>query len=102
MSDAKKYDTNKPRVDLIPTEPVLEIAKVLSFGASKYGDHNWRRGMAWSRIYAATQRHLMKWNAGQEMDEESGESHLAHAAVNLIFLLYYNEHHKELDDRYKP
>lgn len=102
MSDAKKFDTNKVRVDLLPTESMFEIAKVLTFGANKYGEHNWRRGMAWSRVYAAAQRHMMKWNAGETHDEESGENHLAHAAVNLIFLLYYSEHHKDLDDRHKP
>lgn len=99
MSDAKKYDTDKLRVDLLPTGPLFEVSKVLGFGAEKYGSHNWRRGMAWSRVYAAAQRHLMKWNAGETYDEESQINHLAHACVNIMFLLHYTEEHPELDDR---
>jgi hypothetical protein len=101
MSDAKKFDSDKLRLDLLPSESLFEVAKVLQFGACKYGDHNWKKGMQWSRLYAATQRHLMKWNAGETTDSESGINHLAHAATNILFLIYYTEHHAELDDRFK-
>lgn len=99
--EGKKFDGGKIRVDLLPSESLFEVAKVLGFGADKYGEHNWRNGMAWSRLYAAAQRHMMKWNAGETHDEESGENHLAHACVNLLFLLSYEKHHKKLDDRYR-
>lgn len=97
----KKFDQGKPRVDLLPSEPLFELAKVLTFGATKYGEHNWRQGMAWSRVYAAAQRHMMKWNSGETYDDETGLNHLSHACVNLLFLLYYSEHFEELDDRFK-
>lgn len=96
-----KYDEDKPRMDLIPSEALLEIAKVMGFGAEKYGDHNWRNGMNWSRIYAAAQRHMAKWNSGDTYDEETKLNHLAHACVNMIFLLYYTEKGVGNDDRYK-
>ena len=99
--EGKKFDCGKVRVDLLPSESLFEVAKVLGFGADKYGEHNWRKGMAWSRLYAAAQRHMMKWNAGETHDEESGMNHLAHACVNLLFLLSYSEHHPDLDDRFK-
>lgn len=99
--EGKKFDDGKLRVDLLPSESLFEVAKVLGFGAIKYGEHNWRKGMEWSRLYAAAQRHMMKWNAGETHDEESGMNHLAHACVNLLFLLSYQENHKDLDDRFK-
>lgn len=99
--EGKKFDGGKIRVDLLPTESLFEVAKVLGFGADKYGEHNWRKGMAWSRLYAAAQRHMMKWNAGETHDEESGHNHLAHACVNLLFLLTFKDTHPDLDDRFK-
>lgn len=101
-AEGKKFDEGKVRVDLIPTESLFAVAEVLTFGASKYGEHNWRKGMAWSRLYAAAQRHMMKWNAGETHDEESGKNHLAHACVNLLMLLSYEKSCRELDDRFKP
>jgi len=101
-AEGKKFDEGKVRVDLLPTESLFAVAEVLTFGASKYGEHNWRKGMAWSRLYAAAQRHMMKWNAGETHDEESGKNHLAHACVNLLMLLSYEKSCRELDDRFKP
>lgn len=101
LCEGKKFDDGKVRVDLLPSESLFEVAKVLGFGADKYGEHNWRKGMEWSRIYAAAQRHMMKWNAGETHDEESGHNHLAHACVNLLFLLTLKDTHPDLDDRFK-
>lgn len=97
----KKFDDGKLRVDLLPSEALFEVAKVLTFGAGKYGEHNWRQGIEWSRVYAAAQRHMMKWNAGQTYDDETGINHLAHACANLLFLLTYSGTNQDLDDRFK-
>jgi hypothetical protein len=37
-----KNDQEKPRTDLLSSTALLEISKVLSFGAKKYAAHNWR------------------------------------------------------------
>jgi hypothetical protein len=96
-----KFDGGKEPMDLIPTAPLLEIARVLDYGKQKYSAQNWRKGLAWSRVYAAAQRHLLKWNAGETTDPETGLNHLAHAAVNILFLLEYTNSRPEFDDRYK-
>lgn len=36
MSEGLKYDTGKPRTDLLPTDALLEVALVLDYGAKKY------------------------------------------------------------------
>lgn len=64
------------------------IIKVLMLGAKKYGPENWRQvDDAQRRYYNAAIRHLVSWKLGEKIDPESGESHLAHAACCLLFLL---------------
>jgi hypothetical protein len=84
---ATKADAGKLAVELLPFRALLSVGSVLEFGASKYGEHNWRRGLAWSRLLGAALRHLMAWGAGEKLDPESGLPHLAHAAASVLFLL---------------
>ena len=100
-SKGKKHDSSKLRTDLLPVQPLLDVAAVLTFGADKYGDRNWEQGIAWSRCYGAALRHLLAWQSGATKDDESGLNHLAHAACSLLFLLEYSRTHNELDDRPK-
>ena len=88
-SDDMKFDGGKHRTDLLPVRPLLEISKVLEFGAAKYGERHWEAGMDWERPYAATLRHLFAWQSGETADPETGLNHLAHAACELLFLLEY-------------
>lgn len=81
-----KYDNEKPRWDLLPVAPVREIVKVLTFGAKKYDDHNWRKCAHLSTYYAALQRHVTAFWEGEDNDPESGLSHLAHAGCCLLFM----------------
>ncbi len=96
-----KFDHGKPRMSLIPTAPLLEIAKAFTFGAEKYGDHNWRNGFTWTRISDAVLRHVLAWKEGEDKDPESGLSHLAHAACGILFLLEFELKNIGKDDRYK-
>lgn len=96
-----KHDESKRRMDLVPTSLVSSVARILELGARKYGDHNWRKGLKWSRVYAALQRHLADFWEGNDLDSESGLPHLYHAACNIAFLIEFYEKRKELDDRYK-
>ena len=95
-----KYDANKPRMDLLPSESLEEIAKVLNFGADKYSDWNWAKGFKWSRLYGATLRHLYAHMRGEQKDPETGISHLAHAGANVLFLIYHELHQVGEDDRH--
>ena len=96
-----KFDAGKVRTDLISPVAINELAKVLTFGAKKYADNNWRKGLQWSRVLGAALRHILAYMGGQDKDPETGLSHLAHAFCCLMFLLEYEITHKELDDRYK-
>lgn len=94
-----KADTGKVRMDLLPPEFLLGTAKVLDFGAQKYGDRNWEQGLAWSRVFAALERHMWAWWGGENKDAETGLSHLHHASCCLAFLSAYEARSTGTDDR---
>ena len=98
---ALKFDTGKVPLDLIPRSALMGLGEVLQMGAEKYGRHNYRKGMEWSRLVAAALRHLSSWNEGESLDPESGKSHLKHAMCCLAFLVEYEEKGIGTDDRYK-
>lgn len=101
MNDkAMKFDAGKEPHDLIDKEIIIELAKVLGYGAGKYEAHNWKIGLPISRYYSAAQRHLLAFNAGETFDPESGLNHLGHVACNLMFMLYMLKHKPSLDDRH--
>ncbi len=99
-----KFDGGKPRMGLLPGAALHAIARGFTYGARKYDDHNWRRGMKWSRLQDALLRHLTAWSEGEARDPESGLSHLAHAGCCLLMLLWYEEdleRYGHWDDRWR-
>ena len=99
VMEGKKFDEDKLPWHLLPPDAVEEIVKVLHFGAGKYGDRNWEKGMAWHRPFAALMRHMWAWWRRDEADHETGLSHLAHAGCCLLFLLAYEKRVIGSDDR---
>ena len=95
-----KYDSHKPRMDLLDAHAIEQLAMVLTFGAQKYDAQNWRKGIARGRLIAAALRHLFTYLKGEDRDPESGLSHVAHAMCCCMFLLGL-EHRPDLDDRHK-
>lgn len=96
----KKYDSKKNPVHLLPPDALWEISKVLGFGAQKYSEWNWYKGITFSRLFAAAMRHLWQWWRRKDYDAESHIRHLAHAGCCVLFLLQeVLEERTELDDR---
>lgn len=86
-----KHDEDKERLDLIPAGIIFAMGRGFKHGAKKYGEDNWKLGIESKRIYAALQRHLWKWWNGSVVDEDSGLSHLDHAACCLAMLIHYED-----------
>lgn len=82
----KKADDGKPRPDLIPVELLIEMGKVMKHGADKYGADNWKNCEDPKRYEAAVARHWLAYLSGEELDSDSGLSHLAHCACSLGML----------------
>lgn len=96
-SSGTKNDLGKTRLDLIPPEALEMIGRAFTHGAIKYGDHNWRGGVDFSRLYGAAKRHMNAYWMGEDIDEDSGLPHLALAGAELCMLMASDE---KYDDRY--
>lgn len=96
-----KHDQEKPDLSLLSSIALNKIGQVMTFGKKKYSAHNWRGGIAWSRVLSAAMRHLIAYIGGEDKDPETGLSHLAHLGCCVMFLLEFEETHRELDDRFK-
>lgn len=102
VMEGMKYDAGKPDYSLFSPAALDGTAQVLTMGAAKYGRRNWESGILYGRIFAACMRHLWAWWNGEEIDPESGLSHLHHAACNVMMLQHYaSGDFKKFDDRPK-
>jgi hypothetical protein len=89
LAEGTKFDSEKARYDLLSPIFLHGTAIILEFGAKKYDDRNWEKGIKYSRVFGALQRHLWSWWNCEENDTETGYSHLWHAACCLMFLTQY-------------
>lgn len=101
MSDGRKDDAGKDRWSLLPVKAIKAVVRVLTYGAEKYDDENWRKVPdGRRRYYDAALRHIVAWWDGEQNDPESNLPHLAHAACCIIFLMEFDRFNK--DDSTKP
>lgn len=98
-----KFDSGKPRMSLLPSKPLWMMAEVMTVGEKKYSAQNWRRGFKWSRLLDAAHRHLNQYNESKDnrIDKETSLNHLAHAAINLVFLMEHEYYNLGEDDLWK-
>lgn len=96
-----KDDSSKPPIHLIDGYALEQLAMVLAFGAKKYAAHNWRNGLAQTRLISAAMRHLSAFNGGQDTDPETGLHHAAHAMCCCMFMVWMSANKPQFDDRYK-
>lgn len=82
-----KHDHGKPEMEYLSQFSLAlgEVARVFSFGAKKYERESWTKVEDGQRRYqSALLRHALKT---EELDEESGLLHKAHAAWNALAVL---------------
>lgn len=76
-----KQSASPYRMDLIDPKAILEISKVLSEGAEKYGEDNWKQISVKDHLNHLLV-HIYAYLAGDKSDE-----HLSHSACRAIFAL---------------
>ncbi len=86
---AKRFNQGKTRLDLLHPRATQDLAEAFTFGANKYGDYNWHKGMEWTKMIASAKRHLLAIERGEDYDAESGLLHVAHLAANIHMLNAY-------------
>lgn len=110
-NDGVKKDTNpkdlvgikKAPLSCISSPVALEVGLAMLEGARKYGRHNYRvSGVASSVYYDATMRHLMAWWEGEDIDPDSGLSHITKAISSLFVLRDAQINGTCTDDRPPP
>ena len=79
-----KYDDEKPRWSLLPWDALEQVVKVLTHGATKYADDNWKDVKPHTRYLDAALRHITAWARGEKMDADSGLPQLACAVFVAI------------------
>jgi hypothetical protein len=88
MIEGRKFDSEKPKMYLLPPKALIEVSKVLTFGAEKYDEENWRKlDNLQNRYTGGALRHLFAHMDGELNDPETNYSHLAHAICCLLFKL---------------
>ena len=82
-----KADFGKPKLSLVPTQIIFDIARIREYGNEKYGDpDNWKT-VEPERYRDAAYRHFLKYiEDPSSRDEESGLPHLWHWLCNGAFL----------------
>lgn len=85
----------------VPASSIIYEALAMADGARKYGPYNWRKNKVMASIYVdAAFRHLMSWfDSREEVAQDSGVPHLAHAKACLGILIDAIETGNLLDDR---
>lgn len=94
-----RYNKNKTRWSLLPWDAIERVILVYQFGAKKYSDRNWEQGLSYSDTFESLMRHITAWYNGEQVDPESGLSHLLHAAFNILALITFETRGVGKDDR---
>lgn len=92
-----KHDDGKLRWTLLPFGALEQVVAVLEYGARRYGVANWREiERPRERYLDALFRHSIAYARGETRDHETGLHHLAHAAVNALFVIWFDLHEEEV------
>jgi Domain of unknown function (DUF5664) len=95
MTRAKRYNTGKPPLDLLPLDLMTGLSRVLEYGQGKYGRNNWRQGAPATEQVACLLRHLQPilevlnsedYRDSALLDDESGLPHVDHMLFNVLSL----------------
>ncbi len=87
--EGTRYTTGV-RMDLLDSDFITEMGKIMHVGAQKYGEFNWKKGLSGEKggINHAFQ-HLADYNADKPCDYGPRETHLAQVAINAMFEFFF-------------
>ena len=71
----------------VPLPPLWEVGVAMLEGARKYGRHNYRAAGVRASVYIdAAMGHLGQWWEGEDIDKDSGLSHITKAIATLFVM----------------
>jgi len=86
---AMRFNEGKPQWGLVHYGSLVPMIRVLEYGAKKYEPNNWMKKMDRKKILESAQRHLAALMDGEEIDPETGESHIGNLMCNGMFYSYH-------------
>lgn len=98
---AERENEGKLRWSLVDFKAMSPMVKVLEFGAEKYDDDNWSKGLGVKGICESLLRHTFALLSGETNDPESGLPHIGHIQCNAMFIAHMMKFKPEFDDRRK-
>jgi len=84
-----RYNTGKPKWSLVNMHSLVPMIRVLEYGSLKYAPFNWQKPTERDTLINSMQRHLAALIDGNELDDESGLSHIGHIMANAMFYSYH-------------
>lgn len=102
MTLADRHNIGKERWALVDYEALKPMVHVLAFGAKKYSDDNWRKGLKTKEVCESLLRHITAYLSGQDNDQESGLPEVGHILCNAMFLSHMHLFRLDMDTRVKP
>lgn len=89
----------KIRTNLVPYELVAYAALGLNYGAEKYKPRNFEKGLSALDLTESLKRHILAYEAGEEIDDDSGLPHIALIASCTAMLCHNAIQGVLIDDR---
>ena len=86
---ALRYNQGKVQWGLVHYKSLEPMIRVLEFGALKYSPGNWMKKMDRTKLLESAQRHLAALLDGEEIDPETGISHIGNLMCNCMFYSYH-------------
>lgn len=103
------YKDNNPKsgagalkvpLHLVPPSASHYLATAFADGADKYGPYNWRDSGVSAMVYVgAMKRHIDAWLDGENVSQDAGVEHLAHAMACAAIILDAGSIGTLVDDR---
>jgi hypothetical protein len=80
-SGAMREAIGVPYFRQVPLEAIAAGACALEYGANKYSNRNWEKGLPWQQMIDSLKRHIEDFERGRDYDDSHGGSGLPHIAL---------------------
>lgn len=78
---AMRESLGTPYLRQVPLEAIAAGAASLEYGAQKYSNRNWEKGLPWQQLMDSLRRHLDDFERGHDIDDGPGGSGLPHVCM---------------------
>lgn len=95
-----RHNEGKPRWSLVDFDALEPMVRVLEYGAKKYGENNWKKGLKTTEICESLLRHIFAYLNGEDIDPESGLPQIGFILSNAKFLSYMTQFRPDCDTRH--